>query len=826
MSRRFVWSIDRSRAPPAACIAAAFFALAYLLGLLLPGPFHDWNDRITDRLFKFRYSLTGRTEVSPNLVHVVVNDTTYRTLGLPSWDRGVFGQALQVLQEAHSGVIACDVLLRDRGLQRNDELLVAAAGKAGNVIFPLLLYPEGHLTDQEQDFEEGLERYLLYPRIKNRGNPPISRYIVPPFFELREAAKGFGHINATPDRDGLIRRVPLLYRHKDGYIPALALKTVQDYFGVGQEDMEVFFGRHIVLRKARIHDDLRKDVFIPIDQQGRIIVNFVGPNQDSFLSFPVHKLLAAREDAQLRSQLLDLMEGALVVLSDTSIANRDYGPGIFESVYPLSALHMNVINSILTERFLADQGLLESILVAVLLALLLGLSAARFRAPGFSLSCLLLYAIFFIFNVWLFIYRHQLPVISTPTLGFIFCLLAVNAHRLLQSEREKSLYKAQVEANTKLEALNRELIAQKRNLEQANQDMLRDLSPPLEQVLQPQEAGSADSAVSSSRNRSLELNRPEAFSEIVTNNELMLSKFKYIEAIAENDNPVLITGESGVGKELVARVIHQLSRRRGKFVPENIAGLDDTMIADTLFGHTRGAFTTAEAARRGLIEEARGGTLFLDEIGDMSIVSQLKLLRLIEEKEYRALGSDEVKISDARIIIATNANLEKKLAEGKFREDLFYRLIYRIHLPPLRERLDDLPLLIDHFVEQTSQALGSKKPAVPKELAALLSSYGFPGNIRELKNMIDNALSRSKSRALHLGYFKEYIQKNAGGELKPDGKLAFFDRFPNLKEIELFYIDEALRRAKGNQSVAAGMLGLSASALSRRIRKRNEKEAQ
>jgi CHASE2 domain-containing sensor protein len=311
MSRRFVWSIDRG-APQAACIAAVSFALAYLLGLLLPGPLHDWNNRITDQLFRLRYSIAGKTEVSPNLVHVVVNDSTYRTLDLPSWDRGVFGQALEVLQEARSGLIACDVLLRDRGVQCSDELLVSAAENAERVIFPLLLYPEGYLTHREQDFEEGLERYLMHPQIKKRGDPPITRNIVPPFPELRQAAKGFGHINAAPDRDGLIRRVPLLYGYGDGYVPALALKTVQEYFGVGQDDMEVFFGRHIVLRKAGIHEDLRKDIFIPIDRQGRIIVNFVGPNQDSFLSYPVHKLLAAREDAELRSQLLHLLDGSLV----------------------------------------------------------------------------------------------------------------------------------------------------------------------------------------------------------------------------------------------------------------------------------------------------------------------------------------------------------------------------------------------------------------------------------------------------------------------------------------------------------------------------------
>jgi DNA-binding NtrC family response regulator len=193
---------------------------------------------------------------------------------------------------------------------------------------------------------------------------------------------------------------------------------------------------------------------------------------------------------------------------------------------------------------------------------------------------------------------------------------------------------------------------------------------------------------------------------------------------AEDGHPVLITGESGVAKELVARAIHRLSRREGKFVSENIAGLDDTLFTDTLFGHTRGAFTDAGIVRKGLVEEAGGSTLFLDEIGDLSIGSQVKLLRLIEEKEYRPLGIDEVKTADARIIIATNVDLEKKLEQGKFRQDLYFRLTHRLHMPPLRERLDDLPLLVDHFLHREAQARGAAKPAAPQDLLPALE-YGW-----------------------------------------------------------------------------------------------------
>ena len=195
------------------------------------------------------------------------------------------------------------------------------------------------------------------------------------------------------------------------------------------------------------------------------------------------------------------------------------------------------------------------------------------------------------------------------------------------------------------------------------------------------------------------VDQPEAFSEIITVSSRMDSIFQYIEAVAASPRPVLITGETGVGKELIARVVHKLSNRPGAFTPVNVAGLDDNVFTDTLFGHRKGAFTDAREARGGLLEQASGGTLFLDEIGDLSPASQVKLLRLLQEGEYLPLGSDVAKRSDARIVVATNQDLENLLSAKKFRKDLYYRLCdHHIRIPPLRDRLEDLPVLVEHFL--------------------------------------------------------------------------------------------------------------------------------
>ncbi len=322
------------------------------------------------------------------------------------------------------------------------------------------------------------------------------------------------------------------------------------------------------------------------------------------------------------------------------------------------------------------------------------------------------------------------------------------------------------------------------------------------------------------------LDTPEVFSSIVTDNAAMRACFQYLEAVAPSHQPILITGESGVGKELVAEAIHTLSGNRGELVSVNVAGLDDNIFADTLFGHVRGAFTGADGVRKGMIEKAAGGTLFLDEIGDLNSASQVKLLRLLQSGEYYPLGSDQPKQMTARVIVATHVDLDARMASGKFRRDLYYRLYsHRVHLPPLRERKDDLPLLLDHFLTEAAAKLGKRKPTPPKELVVLLSTYSFPGNIRELEAMVYDAVSQHTGRTLSMKSFLARIgsqSEHAVLETSPlsENPFAFLTDLPTLQQAGQLLIDEAMQRSAGNQSIAARLLGISQPALSKRLKEK------
>jgi DNA-binding NtrC family response regulator len=322
------------------------------------------------------------------------------------------------------------------------------------------------------------------------------------------------------------------------------------------------------------------------------------------------------------------------------------------------------------------------------------------------------------------------------------------------------------------------------------------------------------------------LDHAEAFGEIVTASPKMLNIFRYIEAVASLRQPVLITGETGTGKELIARAIHRLSGLQGAFVPINVAGLDDHFFADTLFGHKKGAFTGADGHRAGLITQAAGGTLFLDEIGDLKEASQVKLLRLLQEREYHPLGSDLVKKSDARIVVATHQSLREQVQAGTFRKDLFYRLCaHHIQVPPLRQRQEDIPLLLNHFLAKAAADMNCPSPPFPPQLLTLLAGYSFPGNVRELEGMVFDALARQRAGMLSLASFRAATgQKEDPPVLSelPDrsevGSLyQMFGRFPTLKEMDRFLIGAAMSLAQDNQGMAAALLGISRQALNQRL---------
>lgn len=319
-----------------------------------------------------------------------------------------------------------------------------------------------------------------------------------------------------------------------------------------------------------------------------------------------------------------------------------------------------------------------------------------------------------------------------------------------------------------------------------------------------------------------------AFAGIVTRSPVMLGIFQYIESIAASGLPALILGETGSGKELIARAIHDVSNLPGEFVAVDISGLDDTLLSDTLFGHTRGAYTGADRARSGLIEKAEGGTLFLDEIGELSEASQVKLLRLLQEKIYYPLGADQPKQCQARIITAANKDLSKLAGqEGEFRMDLYYRLsTHLIKLPPLRDRCEDIPLLVDHLIKETAITMNKPVPTISNQAMNRLLRHPFWGNVRELKAYLADAVARCQHGHISEDLILERL--TGAGPRLPEQPAdttpleSLFGHFPSIEELIEYAIESALLATDNNQSQASRLLGVSRQALNKRLKKRQD----
>ena len=317
------------------------------------------------------------------------------------------------------------------------------------------------------------------------------------------------------------------------------------------------------------------------------------------------------------------------------------------------------------------------------------------------------------------------------------------------------------------------------------------------------------------------LNSSYKFSNIIGRSEPMLAVFKMIETIAKTNSTVLITGESGTGKDLVARAVHYNSMRRDQpFVALNCGAVPETLLESELFGHMRGAFTGADQNKKGLLEVAERGTIFLDEIGEMNAAMQVKFLRVLQERRFRRLGgTDEVR-ADVRIIAATNQDLPRLVTEGRFREDLFYRInVIPVHLPPLRERPEDIQMLAEHFLAKMAAHMDKPIRAISHEAQELLAAYRWPGNVRELENAIERAVAVEQTPVLLPESLPPYVRPNGATHDDKGEVHASLSTFPALQEgfdleargedFYRHYISLALEQTGGVQTKAADLLGMS-----------------
>lgn len=310
-----------------------------------------------------------------------------------------------------------------------------------------------------------------------------------------------------------------------------------------------------------------------------------------------------------------------------------------------------------------------------------------------------------------------------------------------------------------------------------------------------------------------ELNGRHTFADIISKNHLMQDIFEVLPDVAESDCTVLIEGPTGSGKELVAKAIHNLSRRKGKpLVAVNCAALPDTLLESELFGYEAGAFTGASKSKPGRFARAQGGTLLLDEIGDISPALQVKLLRVLQEREYEPLGATGPVLSDARILAATNKDLAKLTEKGLFREDLYYRInVIKIKLPPLNRRREDIPLLVEHFIQRFNTLRNKDIHGISPEAMALLMQHDYPGNIRELENIVEHAFILCRGGLILPGHLPGYL--SAASTVKSEPKNC------TLEAMEIRLIHQALVQSKGNRTEAARELGIDKTTLWRKMKK-------
>jgi two-component system, NtrC family, response regulator HydG len=312
------------------------------------------------------------------------------------------------------------------------------------------------------------------------------------------------------------------------------------------------------------------------------------------------------------------------------------------------------------------------------------------------------------------------------------------------------------------------------------------------------------------------------FEGVIGNSPAMHRVIEQLKNLAPTDTTVLILGESGTGKELVARALHQNSPRKSKpFVPLNISALPESILESELFGHEQGAFTGAAARRIGKFEYANGGTLFLDEVGEMPMETQIKLLRVLEDRRITRLGSNEEKTINVRLVAATNADLKEMMEKGEFRSDLFYRIsVVKIYLPPLRDRREDIPLLIDHFLKELCQRHGREVEGISRGARQALMSFDWPGNIRQLRNVIEGMLALDIDGRLDVddlpAELAELAGQSADGMIGGSGTDTLIGR--PLEEVEKYYIARALELTGGRREETAKMLGIGERTLYRKIK--------
>ncbi len=729
------------------CLYVSGIALLCALGVVTfaanNGLLGEFENRVLDNFFRFRPQLP----TSSDIVLVDIDDHSIAKVGRWPWDRTYHAKMIRILSQSGAAAIGYDILFNQSGTQEEDRVLSEAIREARSVFLPTGF-------ELERDEKDGS---LL----------SVARE-VGPLPEIRLAAAGVGHISANRDPDGIIRQVPLMVRAKDQFVPAFSLVLLTGYFHAHPENLLLHPSNHVVIRESLINGG-PQDKWIRVDEKGMMLVNYAGRWKETFNHYSFADILEAWDTQEGRQQLPLIVKGKICIVSNTA-TGYDLKPVPLEKDFPGGGIHANAVNTILTGQYLfRGKGWVMFVvivslsfittLVAVVTTWWIGLCASIIAAV------LYLVLAFYIFTTGVVL--QTLPPIVAVVLSYSAGMVYQNRHikgrvaRLTEEKRDvgvalAAVTKALREKEDLLDMRQEELSTLRYDIdgllgqEKEKLERIEVLESALRETVREKEFLVGQLRDIEERTRDLlivaipkaeadiEVERLQRDFGIVTRNRTVLQRLERVNRTLVLNNPILIQGETGTGKELFAWAIHKMGPRANKpFITVNIPGIPDNLIESDLFGHVKGSFTTAVSDKKGRFQSADHGTIFLDEIGEMKLDLQAKLLRVLESGEVDRIGATSADRVDVAIIAATNRDLQAEVENGRFREDLYFRLnATTLTLPPLRERPDDIEILADYFLKK--YALETGRPITGFTVKALqrLKSYHWRGNIRELRNVI------------------------------------------------------------------------------------------
>jgi DNA-binding NtrC family response regulator/CHASE2 domain-containing sensor protein len=702
---------------------------------------------------------------SSPLVVVVRDPESEARFGTRSWDRAVLARLVAGLSRAGARGIGLDVVLGhpdalSGGGAVSDALLSEATAAAG-VVFPIEL----ELGRAGADDAGG-------PRLAHRSWPPApllgprwpeAAPLAGPLPQLAQHARGVGHVLAPGDADGVVRRVPLFVRLGDRIVPAFGLAMAAAHLGVPTD------GIGFDCRAVELRPEAGPPARVAVDGQGRALVPFSGAGLPRGVSVVPFTTVWAAVEQRSNETLEDLVDGRLVLVLA--------GPRADESATPLGPMPARLVHAHLLDALLAGQAFAEVSPPVALGGTFLGAGLAAWlplalpwwaglvggAAIGLAYAAslpLALTAAGLVLPAW----PPLLAVVIASAAALVWNHFA-SVHRVRQLEGENARVRdALVRHESAVEALEEDLeaargavarstgaerelvravdalraqLAEARAQEGQTRHRLADVEREL-RGLRPAEARAEATGAEPD-----ELGRTCEDLGIVTRDPALLALFRDLRKAARSTLPILLLGEPGTGKELFARAAHRLSPRADRaFVAVNMAAIPPQLFESELFGHVRGSFTGAVAERKGYLAEADGGTIFLDEIGELPLDHQAKLLRVLQEKTFYRVGASRATGVDVRVVAASNRDLEAGIAEGWFREDLYFRLKgLALRLPPLRERAGDIPRLASRLLADIAAEIGRPRLALSEEAALALAAHDWPGNVRELENVLRQAVA-------------------------------------------------------------------------------------